>query len=57
METTQPFGSQKGPMVLDHADSPLNNYQCITTFVKEMPLEDRIEMLLTLRSWVSEELK
>jgi hypothetical protein len=43
--------------IVDADASPLQNYQTITHFIKSMDLEDRIEMMLTLRAFINEALR
>jgi hypothetical protein len=43
--------------VLDANCSPLTNYQTIVAYIKAMPLEDRVEMMMTLRAFINEEFR
>jgi hypothetical protein len=42
--------------ILDADKSPVDNFQTLTQFVKELPLGDKTEMLLTLAAFCRAEL-
>jgi hypothetical protein len=43
--------------VLDANCSPVDNYRTIVAYINAMPLEDRVEMMLTLKAFIGYQLR
>jgi hypothetical protein len=62
--TVQNLDDEKTPVVamrlvavLDANAKPLDNFLTIRAYLQAMPLNDRVEMMLTLRSFINEEFR